>query len=141
MDVVGFERLFNGLVQKLDDVAYIKRVACIKWVAFIKRFAHIKPSLFQICLGVSIALDLGELPTVTLLLVGCCPTAVVTCMLAVIQQAHVELAVVLLHLQTITTLGKEFVRILRLTHRPRCTRPFAFVKASERAKISQRASE
>ena len=61
---------------------------------------------FQVSVGVSVALSLPVHAVVCLLVLGCCPTGMLAPILAVLQQAHVELALLLGFLESTMAFGK-----------------------------------
>ena len=62
--------------------------------------------VFQVSVGVSFALSLPVHAVVCMLILGCCPTGMLAPILAVLQQAHVELALVLSFLESTMAFGK-----------------------------------
>ena len=72
--------------------------------------------LFQVTLGCALALSLPIHSVVCLLVIGCCPTGVLSPIFSVLQQSHVELAIILTFLETVAAFGKNpiylFMKIL-----------------------------
>ncbi len=64
----------------------------------------------QVSVGVSVMLSLPVHAVVCLLILGCCPTGMLAPILAVLQQAHVELALVLSFLESTMAFGKLFTQ-------------------------------
>jgi predicted Na+-dependent transporter len=63
----------------------------------------------QVTLGSSLALSLPIHSVVCLLVVGCCPTGVLSPVFCVLQQSHVELAIMLTLIETAAAFGEFFI--------------------------------
>ncbi len=62
--------------------------------------------LEQVSVGVSVLLSLPVHAVVCLLILGCCPTGPLAPILAVLQQAHVELALLLTFTESTLAFGE-----------------------------------
>ena len=62
--------------------------------------------LFQVSVAVSVVLSLSVHAVICLLILGCCPAGMLAPILAVLQQAHVELALLLGLLESTMAFGK-----------------------------------
>ena len=65
--------------------------------------------VLQVAIAVCVAMSLPVHAVVCVLILGCCPTGMLSPLMAVLHQSHVELAVILSLLTTTTAFGKADV--------------------------------